>query len=455
MTRQGIEGVRAGGPDDAVCGVVPARTARPRDVDGLAGLLAEAARQGWSVAARGGGTALDWGGRPRSVDLLVDTGGLTRIDHDAGDLVVEVGAGTPVAELAEVLAGAGQRLSVDPVRAGGTVGGLLATGLSGPRRLLTGALRNLVIGMTVVRPDGVVARSGGRVVKNVAGYDLAKLHVGGYGTLGVIASAAFRLHPLPPALRTLEASPRSTGEAERILSALRRSTVVPAAVELDRRPGGELRLSVVLEGTAAGVAARADATARLLGDVPPETLDALDTPEAPGMGGRPVAPGAALGGAADLSPADRAPSGGVRVTHGLPPDWGLLPAEGTLVRLSVPPAEAPGAAAALGSLAEDVHGTGVRITGAAPRGALTLAFPPGAPAGAVGGVLAGARSREGWSATVLRAEPHLHDAGIDLWGEVPGLALMRAVKDAMDPDHRMAPGRFVTDAPDSSREARP
>ncbi|MFL1379265.1 MULTISPECIES: FAD-binding oxidoreductase [unclassified Nocardiopsis] len=485
MTRQGIEGVRAGGPGDAVCGVVPAHTARPRNVEELAGLLAEAARHNRSVAARGGGTALDWGGRPTSVDLLVDTGALSRIDHDAGDLVVEVGAGAPVADLAGVLAAAGQRLSVDPVRAGGTVGGLLATGLSGPRRLLTGALRDLVIGMTVVRPDGVVARSGGRVVKNVAGYDLAKLHVGGHGTLGVIASAAFRLHPLPPALRTLGVSPPTAAAAEQALDALRRSTVVPAAVELDRLPGGELRLTVVLEGTPAGVEARAAQTARLLAAalpagtrVTPETTgasrtsaptDGREAPQAPGNGGTPAttdghgtpggdeSPGnhrtpAAIGG--DGAPgAEGAP--GVRVSEGLPPGWGLLPTAGTLVRLSVPPAESVPAAVGLGSLAEDVHGTAVRITGSAPRGALVLAFAPGASAAAVGDVLAQARSHTGWTATVVRAEAHLHEAGVDLWGEVPGLAVMRVIRDAMDPGHRMAPGRFVTDAPPTPREERP
>ncbi|WP_306369913.1 FAD-binding oxidoreductase [Nocardiopsis sp. CC223A] len=416
MTRQGIEGVRAGGPGDAVCGVVPAHAARPRDVDELAGLLAEATRNGWSVAARGGGTALDWGGRPTSVDLLVDTGALNRIDHDPGDLVAEVGAGTPVAELAAVLAKAGQRLSVDPVRAGGTVGGLLATGLSGPRRLLTGALRSLVIGMTVVRPDGVVARSGGRVVKNVAGYDLAKLHVGGYGTLGVIASAAFRLHPLPPALRLIELPLPSLAHAERRLTLLRASHAVPAAVEIDWPVEGGSRLRVVLEGTPEGVRSRAD-----------ELVAAL----ARGL-----------------------PAEEVTVGDALPPGWGLLPAEGTLVRLSVPPAQAPAAAARAAELGGAVD-TDVRTTGSARTGALVVAVPPGARASAVTVLLEGLRSHSGWAATVVRAEEHLHTAGIDLWGEVPGLAVMRAVRDAMDPDRRMAPGRFVTDAPHTPREERP
>ncbi|MEE2053048.1 FAD-binding oxidoreductase, partial [Nocardiopsis tropica] len=229
-----VEGcaLRRGTADDAVGALVPGYVARPADADALARIMAVSGRRGLTVVARGHGTAMDWGGVPRSADLVVDTGGLSWIDHIAGDLVVEVGAGTPVADLFAVLEAAGQRLSVDPVREGGTVGGMVATGVSGPRRLLTGALRDLVIGMTVVRADGVVARSGGRVVKNVAGYDLAKLHTGGLGTLGVIASVAFRLHPLPPALRVVTVPLASRGHAERITAALRATTVVPAAVEL-------------------------------------------------------------------------------------------------------------------------------------------------------------------------------------------------------------------------------
>ncbi|OOC52974.1 MULTISPECIES: FAD-binding oxidoreductase [Nocardiopsis] len=390
---------RRGTGADAVGGLVPARVARPESTEALGRVMAAAAREGSAVVARGNGTALDWGGLPRRLDLLVDTAGLSWIEHIAGDLVVEVGAGTPVAELYGVLAAAGQRLSMDPVRAGGTVGGMVATGVSGPRRLLGGALRDLVIGMTVVRADGVVARSGGRVVKNVAGYDLAKLHTGGLGTLGVIASVALRLHPLPPALRVVSRATPSHEHAERALAELRRSTVVPSAVELDRPPEGPGHLRVVLEGTPDGVGARVAETARILGG-DPEVADAL------------------------------------------PEGWGVLPAEGTLALVSVPPAESVRAAVRVGGLS-GAAGATAHVTGSLPAGALYVSFPPGAGAEAVGAVADGVRSVPGWSMTLLRAEPHVHTAGVDLWGEVPGLPLMRAVKDSFDPRHRLAPGRFA------------
>ena len=380
---------------------IPAQVARPADTEALGRVMAAAARHGLSVVARGHGTASDWGAPPHTLDLLVDTTGLSWIEHIAGDLVVEVGAGTPMRELTAVLAAAGQRLSHDPVRADATVGGLLATGMSGPRRLLTGALRDLVIGMTVVRADGVVARSGGRVVKNVAGYDLAKLHTGALGTLGIIASAAFRLHPLPPALRVVTARVPSLDHGRRMLAALRARTAVPSAVELDWPADGPAHLHVVLEGTPDGLPARVD-----------DVCAALRGESVPDVG------------------------------EELPPGWGHLPDRGTLGFLTCPPADALPIAAWVCEVARAV-GADVRVRGSAADGALYAAFAPGTGAAAVAEVAEGVRSRPDCSLRVLRAEPAVHEAGVDLWGEVPGLPLMRAIKDSFDPGHRLAPGRFA------------
>ncbi|HIY39717.1 MAG TPA: FAD-binding oxidoreductase [Candidatus Nocardiopsis merdipullorum] len=391
-------GLRKGSPEDAVGGLVPGHVARPSDTAALGRVLRAASEHGLTVVARGGGTAQDWGGPLRSLDLVLDLGDLVWIDHNADDLVVEVGAGTPLAELRASLAASGQRLAHDPVRLGGTVGGALATGVSGPRRLLSGTLRDLVIGMTVVRADGTVARSGGRVVKNVAGYDLAKLHTGGYGTLGVISSAAFRLHPVPHALRVLSARMTSTDRAERALAALRTAAVEPAAVELERPAEAPVRLHVVLEGTPDGLRPRVHATAEALGGEP-------------------------------------------TVGEELPDGWGLFPTEGTLALLTTPPAESVAAATLVGEHCK-AWGISAHVRGSAPSGTLWVSFPPGTGAEQIAAVADSMRTGRR-TFTLLRSEAHVRAAGIDPWGTIPGLALMRAVKDSFDPDHRLAPGRFA------------
>ena len=200
-------------------------------------MLRVAAEQAWRSCRAGAGTKLGWGHPPERVDLVLDT---TRLDgvveHAAGDLVVVVGAGCRLDDLQATLAGAGQWLAVDPPR-GGTVGGVVATAATGPTALPARPVRDLVIGMTVVRADGVVAKSGGKVVKNVAGYDLGKLLTGSYGTLGVVTEVAFRLHPLP-ADAHLGQRAGALGRRAPRRSSSRSCTPSsrPPAVELDRPP---------------------------------------------------------------------------------------------------------------------------------------------------------------------------------------------------------------------------
>ena len=181
-------------------GVVPSFVAFPASTDEASALLRVAAAHDLSVVPRGAGTGLGWGLPPVSCDLVIDLQAMDQvIEHAAGDLVARVQAGATMGNLASVLASAGQQLAVD-APADATVGGVVATGTAGPRRFRYGAPRDLLIGITVVRADGVVAHSGGKVVKNVAGYDLGKLFSGSQGTLGLITEVTFRLHPLPAAV---------------------------------------------------------------------------------------------------------------------------------------------------------------------------------------------------------------------------------------------------------------
>jgi glycolate oxidase FAD binding subunit len=205
----------------------------------------------------GAGTASDWGGTPAGHEAVLDVTGLGRIlAYEPSDLTVTVQAGTPLSALQQILAEKGQQVALDAARVprGATVGGLLATGDGGPMRHTYGTLRDCVIGITVVLPDGTVARSGGQVIKNVAGYDLAKLFHGSLGTLGVIAEATLRLHPLAEATCTVAAA-CTPEQGFELAGQLMRDGLEPVALEWY-----DGRLLARFDGTQAGVLRRARVT---------------------------------------------------------------------------------------------------------------------------------------------------------------------------------------------------
>jgi glycolate oxidase FAD binding subunit len=170
-----------------------------RTVEEAASVLRELGDAGRRVRPRGGGTK-DWlPPVPGDQPVAVDTRGLDQVvEHNVGDFTAVLQAGVPLAEAQARFAEQGQMLALDPplgARDAATVGGLVATADSGPLRHRFGGVRDLVVGITVVLSDGTVAQAGGKVIKNVAGYDLAKLFTGSFGTLGLIASVSVRLHP--------------------------------------------------------------------------------------------------------------------------------------------------------------------------------------------------------------------------------------------------------------------
>lgn len=454
--------VREAGPGDVVDGVATAVVARPATVHGVAAVLREAASQGLATVARGGGSALDWAAPPERADLLLDMTGLDRlVEHEAGDLVVVAEAGLPVAALLEATGTAGQELVADlPPRrlsGGSTVGGALATGVSGPRRLQRGALRDLVLGATVVLADGTVASSGGKVVKNVAGYDLAKLVTGSYGTLGVVVRAAFRLHPVRPARRWVVAAGPPADVAARARDVVT-SQLAPAAVEIDRPAGSrEVTVAVLLEGQETAVVRRAAEVASLTGgDVrtgPPAWWGAL--PDDGGSGAAPApnagrAAGAAgpavlakatatLTGVGELLAAARE----AEDTHGAGVTVRGTAAGVLYVAIGEHPAgtarhEGPSAPGELGRRDDGPSGS---ATGSErPRAAAGL--DPAAVAAVVRVLRAAAPSPRDGTVTVLRAPRDVREA-VDVWGPVGGLDLMRAIKRRLDPGRNLAPGRFV------------
>src|SRR5450759_3033117 len=178
----GEEHVRPGAAADAVDGLVPAYVAAPASTDEIRELVLVARDAGLRIGVRGAGSKLGWGMPPTGLDLLLDLSRQDRVlEHAAGDLVVRVEPGVRLVALREHLAPARQQLALDPPEPGATVGGVIGANASGPSRLLYGTSRDLLIGITVVLADVTVARAGGKVVKNVAGYDIGKLYIGAVG----------------------------------------------------------------------------------------------------------------------------------------------------------------------------------------------------------------------------------------------------------------------------------
>jgi glycolate oxidase FAD binding subunit len=194
-------------------------------------------------------------------DVVLSTRRLDQVlEHEAGDLTCIVEAGVRVGDLNERLAEHGQMLALDPP-GNPTIGACLAANLSGPRRHRYGTARDLVLGVTVVLADGTVASSGGKVVKNVAGYDLGKLFCGSEGRLGLIARVALRLHPRPEASRTLGVPVRSATEAAEVARKLLRAPLELSALDVVW-PG---RVAVLIEGSRAAVEEQFGAAHELAG----------------------------------------------------------------------------------------------------------------------------------------------------------------------------------------------
>jgi glycolate oxidase FAD binding subunit len=406
---------RAPRADDAVLGKMPAAVAEPASIEEAAAVIGETAREGRSLLFVGGGTDLGVGGVPESLDVLLSTRRLDRIvEHAPSDQIAVVEAGVTLAALAATLASHGQRLALDPpLPERATLGGVIAANAFGPRRARYGAARDLLIGVTLVRADGRLARGGGKVVKNVAGFDMPRLMAGSLGTLGLIATATFRLHPLPEASVTLAVPGLAPGPLRTLLGRLRDAQLEPDSVVAFRVGGGRFDLAVRFEGFRPSVAAQRDSLARLCREAS-LGVEALDEAAAGALWARHDA-------------ARR--SGTLRVKIG------ALPSSLESVERGVfaPISDALGDAAALW-----YPTLGVGFAGGSPRGAASVA-------GAVAAIAAARRTlADGGGSLVLLAAPDAVRAAVDAWGGAPSaLALMRAVKLRLDPGRRLAPGRFV------------
>ncbi len=414
---QGIVGeanAREAQDTDAIEGVRPSFVTEPGTVEELSALLKLANDGGLAVSPRGGGTSMSLGNPPREADLVVSTVRMNEvIEHVPGDQVVRAGAGLKLHDLQEKLAGSNQMLAVDPPEreAGATVGGIVAANSSGPRRYRYGTLRDLIIGVTVVLPDGTIAKAGGKVVKNVAGYDLGKLFTGSLGTLGVIASANFRLHPLPESARTVAVELPDAAAAGQATQAIMHSQLVPSAVELHWGEGAKL-LTVLVEGIPPAVEAQAE-TAQFLLKGFGETRTLSDEE------------------AGNLGP--------------LSPPGGPDASDNVTLKVSFPPAELTGVLDSTVGACSRKGLDAPRVTGQAATGVAYVGLSGGDEDGRVAVT---EELREIWvrrgGSVVVREAPVSFKKRVEVWGPMgTRLELTRRLKEKFDPRGIMNPGRFV------------
>ncbi len=397
----------------------PEAIAYPTTEAELSVVMACAHDHGWRVIPCGSGSKMAWGGLGTGVDLVVSTARLNQvIDHAVGDMTLTAQAGVALADLVPRLAQHNQFLAVDPAypdRA--TLGGLVATADTGSLRQRYGGLRDMLIGISFVRYDGQIAKAGGRVVKNVAGYDLMKLLTGSYGTLGVISQLTFRLYPVQEASKTVVV----TGEGaavESFLSRLRLSPLTPVALDV-LSPGLTEHLGY---GDSLALLARFQAIAPGV----EEQVNSLTAMVGTGLSAQ------VLEGAADeqLWTATR---------EALFPSH--QPSEPAIVaKVGMAPAQA---VAWLRQIPNDGL---ARIHAGSGLGTLRLgtATPEAVDAlRASLGKVAGTQAKGSNYLTLLEA-PDSVKAAVDVWGyNGNALGVMGAIKAQFDPHHRLSPGRFV------------
>ena len=420
-------------PNDtyAIDGLTPDSVVAPTSIEGLSEALAASARDGLAVSPTGGRTHTDVGRPPARYDVALDTTGINNIvAHNAGDLTATVQAGVTVAALQTKLEEHGQFLAMDtalPDRT--TLGGVLAVGASGPLRWQGWGVRELVIGMTVVAPNGVLSKSGGHVVKNVSGYDMSRLHIGALGTLGVIAEVSFKLTPLPTGQATITASFRSAADAFAAGMAVAHGRSSPlaltwlspvAAQKLDMTRKGSHHLAVRLAGRPRTLARMVDDVVVACKEFSPVDTGRLEGSEHEALWRR----------IADFGR-----------------DEATRPAAS--LRISLPPATAGEVLASLESAAATRGLMPAIIAHVAAGTVLLNLFSPddsGLDAGKLDEVVADtrklARQRRG-TAVLEQASPDVKRR-IEVWdGGGEATAIMRRLKAQYDPGSVLNPGRYL------------
>src|SRR6266567_213840 len=403
----GPDHVRPASLADAVAGVHPKLVVDPGTEKELAEVLRLSNEADLAVIPRGGGTKLGWGNPPSRADLILSTARLDEIiEHAWADLTVTVQAGCTIQRLQETLAQHGQRLALDPLwPEKATVGGVLSTNDSGGLRLRFGALRDLIIGVTIALPDGTLASSGGKVVKNVAGYDLPKLVTGALGTLGVITRAVFRLHPLPRNTRSFSISTADGVTMQQFVLAVQNSKLAHTSLQSHFSSDASPVSDILFEGTEAGLAAQ---------EVQLRKLSAL----------------------ANFSEAATSKWTAREELWAFPDSAGTA-----MAKISILPANLARTMELVKRAASEHHLGWKSLVYATGLGWLRLEGEAGSLCGALQ-KLRGELQGQGGSLVALHRPEKM--PAFDAWGNAgDALPLMKAVKQQLDPKSTLNPGRFV------------
>jgi len=402
----GAQNLRAATAEDTVAGLLPQFVAEPEDEQQLATLLSCANEAGIAVIPRGGGTKLEWGNPPKRAEVILSTARLNRVlEHAWADLTVTVEAGCTLQSLQNTLAPHDQRLALDglwPERA--TIGGVLSTNDSGTLRLRFGSLRDLIIGVTLALPDGTLAKSGGKVVKNVAGYDLPKLATGAFGTLGVITRAVFRLHPTPRSAKTFTFTTESLETAQKYVLSIQDSKLAHTALQVRCAADGPPRADILFEATDAGLGAQESQLRKLLGST--------------GVG---QSSGQVWGARQEL--------------------WDSWTEKTLIAKLNILPAEIAKTVKALTGIANSQKLDWQAVAQATGITTLRLDGDPVSMAAAIEQLR---EETEGSGGSLVILHRPREFKPLDSWGNAGDAAgLMRAVKHQLDPKGTLNPGRFV------------
>ncbi|MBI2487378.1 MAG: FAD-binding oxidoreductase [Deltaproteobacteria bacterium] len=414
----------------AIEGKTPKVVVLPQTIEEISEILKVASSKSLAVIPRGGGTKIGFGREPNRADIVLCMSQLNQVlEHEASDLVAATQCGITLKAFQGVLKEKNQFLAIDPphFESGATVGGIIATNDSGPRRLRYGTMRELLIGIRVVRSDGAIVKGGAKVVKNVAGYDIPKLYVGSLGTLGIIVEGIFRLYPIPELSQTYIVSFSNLAELQKMVLSILNSSLVPTCLEvlnptLIDAISDQLRLNLKKEKYA--LAIRIESVGKAVRD---------QVSKVKGICGERGGEGILVEGVVEES--------FWQEIREFP--WSMSVSNRVICKAGVLITDVPRVFQALGELSSN-SGLGIYSSARAGNGILIISIE-----GEMSPIIEATKSLRNLVNSlkgnlIIRDAPADLKSQVDVWGEVgESIKVMERLKSHFDPNGILNPGRFV------------